>query len=193
MSIVTDAAPPEHELTTVVMETKEQRLQWRDILEEAVSKECASALFSSYDIDSDPPQYARPPLSCTIPETSHRYVKQRLPPDEETQVVVPGANTKLVPHCSPRSGQRVIAPRGAGWSPLMPRGRHKSAAIVARSVPSGSTASESSQVSVRQQTAIDGFQRTASSAPDFSTAQNCTIDEDRCKSAVGVCTAMPAG
>jgi len=191
MSIVNDTAPPEHELTTVVMETEEQRVHWRDFLSEAVSKECASALFSSYDIDSDPPQYARPPLSCMNPETPHQGVAHKLPLDELIQGGVPGATTKVVQHCSPRSGQRVIAPRGAGWSPVSPRQRHEPI----RSVPNGSTASASSQASVWTQAGGDGqvFPRTASSAPIFSTAQTCTINDDGGKNALTVCTAMPAG
>lgn len=59
-----DAAPPEDELTAVRLETKEQRLQWRDFLAETVSKRCATNLYASYDVEAEPPGYAKPPLSA---------------------------------------------------------------------------------------------------------------------------------
>mmetsp|Transcript_68622 Transcript_68622/g.154128 ORF Transcript_68622/g.154128 Transcript_68622/m.154128 type:complete len:511 (-) Transcript_68622:113-1645(-) len=61
-----DTAPPEDELTTVLMETKEQKLQWREFLGEAVSKCRASALFASYDVESEPPEYVLPPSSTRV-------------------------------------------------------------------------------------------------------------------------------
>jgi len=82
-----DISPPEEELTTVLLETKEQRLQWRDFLSEAVSKCRAVSLFTSFDVEAEPPWYARPPPSAA-PEGP---------------------------------GPCVIAPRGAGWSPILGR------------------------------------------------------------------------
>jgi hypothetical protein len=83
---------PDSELASVSLDTKEQRLHWRDVLNEAVSQHHASALFTAYDIESSPPRYARPPLSSRPPA-----------------VVTPRSN-RGTPH--------IIAPRGAGWSPL---------------------------------------------------------------------------
>eukprot|EP00927_Polykrikos_kofoidii_P047644 TRINITY_DN41904_c0_g1_i3.p1 TRINITY_DN41904_c0_g1~~TRINITY_DN41904_c0_g1_i3.p1 ORF type:complete len:786 (+),score=103.90 TRINITY_DN41904_c0_g1_i3:274-2358(+) len=88
-----EAEPPEDELTTVVMETKEQRLQWRDFLSEAVSKCCANALFTSYDVEADPPSYATPQASMPGSVTLGRRAGARSPP-------------------------HIIAPRGSGWTPL---------------------------------------------------------------------------
>lgn len=59
-----DVAPKEEDLTTVLLETSEQRLQWRDFLSEAASKTAAVSLFSAYDVEAVPPRYARPPLSA---------------------------------------------------------------------------------------------------------------------------------
>merc|ERR1711972_1227831 len=91
--------PPEDELTTVLLETKEQRLQWRDFLSEAVSKSRANALFSSYDVEADPPYYARPPPSS--------------PPKVDAIVKHYRQAGKTLP--------RIIAPNGAGWTPIGPR------------------------------------------------------------------------
>mmetsp|Transcript_99513 Transcript_99513/g.259963 ORF Transcript_99513/g.259963 Transcript_99513/m.259963 type:complete len:427 (+) Transcript_99513:316-1596(+) len=65
--IPADSPPPEDELTTVAMETKEQRLQWRDFLSEAVSKSCAQSLFAAFDVEAEPPRYRRPPRSAPVP------------------------------------------------------------------------------------------------------------------------------
>merc|ERR1711904_48497 len=54
---------PESELTTVPLETKEQRLDWRDFLCEMVASNNALTLFQSYDVGADEPQYSRPPPS----------------------------------------------------------------------------------------------------------------------------------
>lgn len=96
IEVRTDPEPPEDELTTVLLETKEQRLQWRDFLSEAVSKCKANALFQSYDVEADPPRYARPPLS-SAPKADAALLSYRL-----------AGGTP--PH--------IVAPRGAGWSPI---------------------------------------------------------------------------
>jgi hypothetical protein len=82
---ITDA-----ELTTIRMETKEQRLQWRDFLSDSVSQARATSLFNSYDVESSPGQYARPPLSDSCSKTFSLH----------------GA---AMPH--------VVAPSGAGLAP----------------------------------------------------------------------------
>mmetsp|Transcript_107831 Transcript_107831/g.168434 ORF Transcript_107831/g.168434 Transcript_107831/m.168434 type:complete len:681 (-) Transcript_107831:94-2136(-) len=92
--------PPDDELTTVLLETKEQRLQWRDFLSEAVSKCRANALFASYDVDADPPRYARPPMSAA-PVSS-----------EKVEMMVRSYRQ------AGRSPPHVVAPCGAGFSEL---------------------------------------------------------------------------
>merc|ERR1712232_1281664 len=87
--------------TTVVMETKEQRLQWRDFLSEAVSKSCASTLYTAFDVDAQPPQYARPQLS------SLRSCETGADPHQGKQEHQEVAN---LPH--------IVAPKGTGWSPI---------------------------------------------------------------------------
>jgi len=63
-----DTAPPERELTTVLLESQEQRLLWREFLSESVSSAFASNLYCAFDVDAEPPQYARPPISvATVP------------------------------------------------------------------------------------------------------------------------------
>jgi len=93
MDMSQEPAPPEDELTTVLLETKEQRLQWRDFLSEAVSTSSVGTLFSAYDVEAVPPAYARPPLS--MPQLGPLAQGYR-------QV---GLKT---PH--------VVAPKGAGWA-----------------------------------------------------------------------------
>jgi len=100
MDVNDEPEPPEEELTTVLMETKEQRLQWRDFLSEAVSKCRADSLFKSFDVEPDPPKYARPPLSMA--------------PKVDAIVKSYRQAGKSPPH--------VVAPRGAGWSSIGPLG-----------------------------------------------------------------------
>jgi len=90
-----DNAPPEEELTTVLLETQEQRLQWREFLSEAVSKSCASNMYSAFDVEAEPPRYARPPLSVALPDGAAKHLVEA---------------TAEVP---------VVAPQGAGWSPIL--------------------------------------------------------------------------
>lgn len=52
---------PENEIMTVPLRTKEQRVDWRDFLCEMVATKKASSLFLLYDVEADPPRYARPP------------------------------------------------------------------------------------------------------------------------------------
>jgi len=120
IDVTVDTSPPEEELTTVAMETFEQRLQWRDFLSEAVSKSRASALFASYDVDAEPPPYARPPLSLpgkVAPMQAIRAgIAQSTTMGPSNSLIVPQRTGIVVPH--------IVAPRGAGWSPL---GRPKEA------------------------------------------------------------------
>lgn len=111
-----DSAPPEEELTTVLLETKEQKLQWRDFLTETVSKRCASTLYKSYDVEAEPPRYVRPPLSTQQSSSGASSSNAGVSPGKDTGLRGPGPSSadqpkqKQVPH--------VVAPRGAGWSPL---------------------------------------------------------------------------
>lgn len=87
--------PPEEELTMVAMETVEQRLQWREFLSDSVSNRCANTLYLSYDVDSEPPLYPRPPPS------QHRKDVDKAGDDL----------TPRMPHMP-----HVVAPNGAGWA-----------------------------------------------------------------------------
>uniref|UniRef100_A0A7S4QGG0 Uncharacterized protein n=1 Tax=Alexandrium monilatum TaxID=311494 RepID=A0A7S4QGG0_9DINO len=114
----TDSPPPEEELTTVLLETKEQKLQWREFLSEAVSKFSASSLFRSYDVEASPPRYAKPPLS--MPKSSPGASSSgrcRAPLNSR------GPHPPSVGHLPPRQADptppHIVAPRGAGWSPLL--------------------------------------------------------------------------
>lgn len=85
---------PESELTTVPLETKEQRLDWRDFLCEMVASNNALTLFNSYDVGADPPKYSRPPPS--VPQVD------------------------AIAQCQMQSGRippRCVAPNGTGFSP----------------------------------------------------------------------------
>lgn len=57
---------PEAELSTVHIETWEQRLDWRSFLSEAVASSRARQLFKAFDVEAEPPQYARPPPSSSV-------------------------------------------------------------------------------------------------------------------------------
>merc|ERR1711957_201810 len=58
-----EPSPADSELTTVIMGTKEQRLQWRDFLSESISKSRACAMYASFDVDPCPAPYAKPPAT----------------------------------------------------------------------------------------------------------------------------------
>jgi len=120
----------------IAMETKEQRLQWRDFLTEAVSKHCASALYMQYDVQADPPNYARaPPSRSHTQERASEFAmiesssSQQLATagGQESDFRQPAADE--VPPAGPVRHQtvgatkclrtpRIIAPRGAGLYPL---------------------------------------------------------------------------
>lgn len=67
LSASADTSPPDGELTTVLLETKEQRLHWREFLCESVSKSSATNLYSAFDVEAEPPRYVRPPVSSATP------------------------------------------------------------------------------------------------------------------------------
>jgi len=87
LEVPADAEVPDSELATVCFETREQRLVWRDILNEAVSQHGVKALYSLFDVESSPGGYPRPPPSTT---GSH------------------GIASAVVSH------ERIVAPSGAG-------------------------------------------------------------------------------
>eukprot|EP00929_Paragymnodinium_shiwhaense_P052234 TRINITY_DN26173_c1_g1_i2.p1 TRINITY_DN26173_c1_g1~~TRINITY_DN26173_c1_g1_i2.p1 ORF type:complete len:862 (-),score=227.72 TRINITY_DN26173_c1_g1_i2:659-3244(-) len=69
--------PPASELMSVSIQTREQRLEWRDFLCEAVSKSCANALFVSYDVEAEPPPFAKPQLSAPCEKKSPLWLAAR--------------------------------------------------------------------------------------------------------------------
>lgn len=89
LSASADTSPPDGELTTVLLETKEQRLHWREFLCESVSKSSATNLYSAFDVEAEPPRYAKPPVSSAMPSQSA----------QEAPAAV-----------------HLVAPQGAGWS-----------------------------------------------------------------------------
>lgn len=95
---------PESELMTVQLRTREQRLDWRDFLCEAVAGCKAASLFQLYDTEAEPPRYARPPPSALTPESVERWYQ----------------------HSSGRPPLPCVAPEGAGLCEVggeTPRGR----------------------------------------------------------------------
>ncbi|CAE7745381.1 unnamed protein product, partial [Symbiodinium pilosum] len=53
----------EEDLTTVHISSWEQRLDWRSFLSEAVASSLARQAFMNFDVEAEPPAYARPPPS----------------------------------------------------------------------------------------------------------------------------------
>lgn len=97
---------PDSELMTVQLWTREQRLDWRDFLCEAVAGRKAAVLFSKFDVDAEPPAYARPP-----PSVPRRWLR--------------AAGPGCAVHC--------VAPHGAGWSPTLLTQQHHACAEPASS------------------------------------------------------------
>lgn len=71
---VVDAGDREHELevaeadlTMVHIQSWEQKLDWRSFLSEAVASSKARQLFNAFDVEAEPPKYARPPASRPMP------------------------------------------------------------------------------------------------------------------------------
>jgi len=78
LSDVVDAADhdeelriPEAELTMVHIQSWEQKLDWRSFLGEAVASSKARQLFVAFDVEAEPPSYAKPPLSSRPEPGSH--------------------------------------------------------------------------------------------------------------------------
>eukprot|EP00927_Polykrikos_kofoidii_P080211 TRINITY_DN7708_c1_g1_i1.p1 TRINITY_DN7708_c1_g1~~TRINITY_DN7708_c1_g1_i1.p1 ORF type:complete len:450 (-),score=62.78 TRINITY_DN7708_c1_g1_i1:394-1743(-) len=72
---------PESELMTVQLRTREQRLDWRDFLSEAVAGCQAASLFRLFDVDAEPPIFSRPPPSLLTPESVemwHKHARKKL-------------------------------------------------------------------------------------------------------------------
>eukprot|EP00931_Biecheleriopsis_adriatica_P108082 TRINITY_DN8241_c0_g1_i1.p1 TRINITY_DN8241_c0_g1~~TRINITY_DN8241_c0_g1_i1.p1 ORF type:complete len:494 (+),score=105.26 TRINITY_DN8241_c0_g1_i1:37-1518(+) len=112
LNVSADSAPPEEELTTVLLETKEQRLHWREFLSEAVSKSCASNLYSAFDVEAEPPRYARPPSSVPMPGS---------PAAAQKSAEVP-----------------LVAPNGAGWNESVAEAASSSSSSAACGAAAGS-------------------------------------------------------
>lgn len=70
---VAEIEVPEQELMTVQLRTREQRLDWRDFLCEAVAGRKAAGLYQLYDSEADPPPYLKPPPSSVGPESADRW------------------------------------------------------------------------------------------------------------------------
>jgi len=110
INVIPDSAPPEEELTTVLLETKEQKLHWRDFLTETVSTYKANNLFKNYDVEADPPRYSRPPLSRPQAGLGKGGAGAKGPSP---------LNVGHMPRRKDPTPPQVVAPRGAGWSPIL--------------------------------------------------------------------------
>merc|ERR1712039_1067065 len=104
---------PEAELSTVHIETWEQRLDWRSFLSEAVASSRARQLFKAFDVEAEPPQYARPPPSSLVSADELAKVHQQ--------------SGRQPPHC--------VAPCGAGWNAGIGSGRDAVIQCEARAGP----------------------------------------------------------
>mmetsp|Transcript_64495 Transcript_64495/g.114648 ORF Transcript_64495/g.114648 Transcript_64495/m.114648 type:complete len:396 (+) Transcript_64495:67-1254(+) len=71
----------EEHITSIDLNTEEQRIDWRDYLCEVVASKRAVSLYQLYDVEADPPHYARPPPSVPQPDSISRAYAQmgRLP------------------------------------------------------------------------------------------------------------------
>lgn len=83
-----DTAPPEDELTTVILDTREKRLHWREFLTEAVSQSSANSLYSAFDVGAEPPRYAKPPVSSATP-FHHDGTKHVISPENTVPSAAP--------------------------------------------------------------------------------------------------------
>jgi len=111
IGLPTDVEPPAEELTMIALQTKEQRLEWRDFLSQAISTSCALELFTAYDVDASPPLYVRPYFS------SLRDEAEVSPVTANCNASGGGKMPILLP--------RLVAPRGAGLSPICIRPQNK--------------------------------------------------------------------
>jgi len=125
INVSPDSAPPEEELTTVLLETKEQKLHWRDFLTETVSTYKANNLFKNYDVEADPPRYSRPPLSRPQSGGGKGSTQAALPAGAKGP---PPLNVGHMPRRKDPTPPQVVAPRGAGWSPILGGTRRQSPA-----------------------------------------------------------------
>lgn len=101
---------PEAEISTVHIETWEQRLDWRSFLSEAVASSKARQLWADFDVEAEPPHYARPPPStpCTADEVA--MSRERPSPHVRT----PQPPTPSSAGGSPTAGLRGLdVPKGA--------------------------------------------------------------------------------
>lgn len=55
---------------SVQLESREQKLEFRDFLIETVANGTASSMYLLYDVEADPPKYARPPPSAPVSPNS---------------------------------------------------------------------------------------------------------------------------
>lgn len=83
----------EDDLTTVHIQSWEQKLDWRSFLSEAVASTRARQLFQAFDTEADPPPFQRPPPSSVLLAGKFR-----------------DRGWTKTPHC--------VAPAGAGFSPI---------------------------------------------------------------------------
>mmetsp|Transcript_69336 Transcript_69336/g.111793 ORF Transcript_69336/g.111793 Transcript_69336/m.111793 type:complete len:581 (-) Transcript_69336:65-1807(-) len=164
LNVSSDTAPREEDLTTVILDTKEQRMQWREFMGEAVSNSFASSLYTSFDVEPEPPKYAKPPSSA--------------PDNSESAGGSTGRWVRL-------AQMNVIAPRGAGWSssPACPSSDLRDAKKPGRSDISTSSSSAARPASPERAVASERSRSAVAAltaSPDHAAAAccNCKPQED---------------
>ncbi|CAE7863963.1 unnamed protein product [Symbiodinium necroappetens] len=88
----------EEELTTVHISSWEQRLDWRSFLSEAVASSLARQAFQNFDVEAEPPAYARPPPSSK--ESSKQQTGNRCVAPNGSGAVPRARGALRVPWCS---------------------------------------------------------------------------------------------
>lgn len=145
---------PESEIMTVQLRTREQRLDWRDFLCEAVAGRRTATLFNKFDVEAEPPEYARPPPSAI--SRLPRAAEQSMRPDD---------------------GIRCVAPNGAGWNST-PASAHHHLADNPRASPSSSSSSRLPAGEARSSNGAAGSGPARSGAPNGGPARSAPGGSD---------------
>mmetsp|Transcript_31270 Transcript_31270/g.71399 ORF Transcript_31270/g.71399 Transcript_31270/m.71399 type:complete len:264 (+) Transcript_31270:145-936(+) len=119
---VQEAEIPDADLSTVQFSTRQQRLDWRDFLCEIVATSQVSSLFTLFDVEADPPVYAKPPRSQPAWQVTSRddakLESTDLSDNPTLDASVESAQDGSYAAGSPRSVPPDSPPAAAGRSPL---------------------------------------------------------------------------
>eukprot|EP00928_Gymnodinium_smaydae_P002098 TRINITY_DN10737_c0_g1_i1.p1 TRINITY_DN10737_c0_g1~~TRINITY_DN10737_c0_g1_i1.p1 ORF type:complete len:333 (-),score=62.53 TRINITY_DN10737_c0_g1_i1:101-1099(-) len=140
----TDDIVPDAEIMSIQLQTREQRLDWRDFLCEAVAGNKTALLYRLYSTEADSPEYARPPRS--------------LPRKADPTHSSPGlASSAPCP--------KIVAPRGAGWRLPDGNGRTSPPSSPVSSLRTGATAGGKSASGIGAYEAIEPLRKTEPDSP----------------------------